>query len=158
MLIVRPGDKIDKHIAQYSVFLAGPTPRDESGIDWRPEAIEIFESFDFDGTLFAPSPFLTIYDSFSENYYHQIDWEERALRAATIVMFWVPRDLKTMPAFTTNVEFGMYVGSGKMVYGRPVVNFLPAPKTGYLDWHAQRNNVPILDSLNDTIATVINLL
>lgn len=158
MLIVRPGDKVDILIAQYSIFLAGPTPRDEKGIDWRPEAIEIFESLDFNGTLFIPSPFLTTHDSHSENYFHQIDWEERALRAATIVVFWVPRDLQTMPAFTTNVEFGMYVGSGKMVYGRPVVNYNKPPKTGYLDWHARKNNVPILDTLEETILTAINLL
>lgn len=158
MLIARPGDRIDKCIAQCSVFLAGPTPRDEYGVDWRPEAIEIFEAFDFDGTLFVPAPFLTTYKDHWENYYFQIDWENRALQAATIIMFWVPRDLKTMPAFTTNVEFGMYVKSGKMVYGRPVINRITPPKTGYLDWHAQKNNVPILDTLRDTVATSITLL
>lgn len=154
MLIVRPGDDVNRLVAQYSIFLAGPTPRDEYGVDWRPEAIEIFESLSFDGTLFVPAPFLTRYNSHEENYYHQIDWEDRALQATTIVMFWVPRELKTMPAFTTNVEFGMYVESGKMVYGRPV----GASKTGYLDWHAKKNNVPICSTLENTIMTSITLL
>ena len=45
-------------------------------------------------------------------------------------MFWVPRDPTTLPGFTTNVEFGRYVGSGRCVYGRPD----RAPHTRYLDW------------------------
>lgn len=35
-----------------------------------------------------------------------------------------------MPLFTTNVEFGYWLHSGKVVYGRPS----NAPKTKYLDW------------------------
>ena len=35
-----------------------------------------------------------------------------------------------MPAFTTNVEFGRYIGSGRVVYGRPD----NAEKCRYLDW------------------------
>jgi hypothetical protein len=38
--------------------------------------------------------------------------------------------LETLPGFTTNVEFGRYVGSGRCVYGRPE----GAPHTRYLDW------------------------
>lgn len=35
-----------------------------------------------------------------------------------------------MPLFTTNVEFGYWLHSGKVVYGRP----RNAHKTKYLDW------------------------
>jgi len=35
-----------------------------------------------------------------------------------------------MPAFTTNVEFGRYVGRKDCIYGRPA----DAPKNRYLDW------------------------
>jgi hypothetical protein len=45
-------------------------------------------------------------------------------------VFWVPRDLVTFPGFTTNVEFGRYVGSGRCIYGRPP----GSPQTKYLDW------------------------
>jgi hypothetical protein len=42
----------------------------------------------------------------------------------------VPRDPATLPGFTTNVEFGRFVGRKPCVYGRPD----GAPHTGYLDW------------------------
>jgi hypothetical protein len=35
-----------------------------------------------------------------------------------------------MPAFTTNVEFGYWLHTGKIIYGRPK----EAKKTKYLDW------------------------
>lgn len=48
--------------------------------------------------------------------------------------FWMPRHLETLPGFTSNVEFGRYVGSGRVVYGRPE----GAPHTRYLDWLYQK--------------------
>ena len=158
MNIIRPGETVNYLNTRNSIFLAGPTPRDEKGIDWRPEAINLFDQQQFDGTLLVPSPFLSVYNSHSENYYFQIEWEDRALQAASVIMFWIPRDLKTMPAFTTNVEFGMYVASGKVIYGRPKINYQTPPKTSYLDHHAIKNNVPVLDSLQETVAAAIAML
>lgn len=57
-------------------------------------------------------------------------WERVALINATVILFWVPRKLPDMPAFTTNVEFGYWLHSGKVVYGRPN----NADKIKYLDW------------------------
>jgi len=151
MNIIRPGEDFDRFYAARSIFLAGPTPRNELGVDWRPDAIRLFKQWGFDGVLFVPSPFITLYDKHEHNYYHQIDWENRALSVATVIMFWVPRSLETRPAFTTNVEFGMYVGSGKIVYGRPD----NAPKCGYLDWHAKQNSVPIELTLEGTALAAI---
>jgi hypothetical protein len=149
MRVIRPGDRIDRHLARNSVFLAGPTPRDETGLAWRDKAIELFKQQDDRsvGTIFAPTPFIDSHSEYKYNYQEQIDWENRALMAATVIMFWVPRDLKTMPAFTTNVEFGMYIQSGKVIYGRPS----DAPKVGYLDWHAKQNNVPTRNTLEGTV-------
>jgi hypothetical protein len=64
------------------------------------------------------------------DYQGQVEWELAGLEAATALVFWVPRDLETLPGFTTNVEFGRYVGSGRCFYGRPD----GAPQTRYLDW------------------------
>ena len=58
-----------------------------------------------------------------------IDWELERQDRANIILFWVPRDLVKLPAFTTNVEFGYRLKSGKIVYARPD----NAPKTKYLD-------------------------
>lgn len=52
------------------------------------------------------------------------------LERASVIAFWVPRDLERLPGFTTNVEFGGYVGSGRVVYGRPD----GWPMNRYLDW------------------------
>ena len=54
----------------------------------------------------------------------------KALLNASIIVFWVPRVLPDMPVFTTNVEFGYWLHTGKVLYGRPE----GAKKTKYLDW------------------------
>ena len=59
-----------------------------------------------------------------------MEWEYEGLERCSVIAFWVPRVLDTLPGFTTNVEFGRYVGSGRCVYGRPD----HAHKTRYLDW------------------------
>ena len=38
-------------------------------------------------------------------------WERIALTDATVILFWVPRKLPDMAAFTTNVEFGYWLHS-----------------------------------------------
>jgi hypothetical protein len=53
------------------------------------------------------------------NYLDQVEWEYAGLEGCTVIAFWVPRDLQSLPGFTTNVEFGRYVGSGRCVYSRP---------------------------------------
>jgi hypothetical protein len=65
-----------------------------------------------------------------EDVRREVEWEDEALTRCTLIVFWVPRDLKTLPGFTTNVEFGMYLRSGKIIYGRPD----NAPETRYLDY------------------------
>ena len=57
-------------------------------------------------------------------------WEREALTEATIIVFWIPRHLPDMPAFTTNVEFGYWLHSRKILYDRPN----DAEKIKYLDW------------------------
>ena len=65
-----------------------------------------------------------------EDYTDQAAWEREALSEASTIVFWVPRELETMPAFTTNVEFGYWINRNKIVYGRPD----EARKIKYLDW------------------------
>jgi hypothetical protein len=63
-------------------------------------------------------------------YLDQVEWEHAGLESGAVVAFWVPRDVATLAGFTTNVEFGRYVGRKPCVYGRPD----GAPHTRYLDW------------------------
>lgn len=109
-----------------SIFLVGPTPRSENAASWRPAAIKALEIHGYNGVVFVPE----MSGGWLSNYNSQVEWEKKHLEMADLILAWVPRNLKTMPAFTTNVEFGKYVASGKLLYGRPA----NAPKTQYLDW------------------------
>ena len=110
-----------------AIFLAGPTPRSKDVISWRKEACDILRDLGFDGVVYDPE-----YSNMEprENYEDQAMWERMALTEATVIVFWVPRHLPEMPAFTTNVEFGYWLHTGKAIYGRPD----NAEKIKYLDW------------------------
>lgn len=110
-----------------SIFLAGPTPRGENVISWRTEACQLLENLGFDGVVYVPE-----YSTWKPktDYVDQAMWEREALTKATVILFWVPRKLPDMAAFTTNVEFGYWLHSGKVIYGRPD----DASKIKYLDW------------------------
>lgn len=60
-------------------------------------------------------------------------------------MFWIPRSLPNMPAFTTNVEYGYWISknSEKVIYGRPD----DSEKNRYLDWlyKTETGKMPIND-------------
>lgn len=131
-----------------SIFLAGPTPRDPSVPSWRPEALEILERLQFDGHVYVPES-----DDWAshDNYDGQIEWEINALNRASVIVFWIPRNLQTMPAFTTNVEFGLYINSGKVVVGCPY----DAAKTRYLEHHALIRNLPIHRTLQETLEAAV---
>jgi len=110
-----------------TLFLAGPTPRSPEVPSWRPQALEWLRGLDFTGTVLVPERRDW---SVKFNYLDQVEWEYAGLESCSVIAFWVPRKLETLPGFTTNVEFGRYVGSGRCVYGRPE----GAPHTRYLDW------------------------
>lgn len=110
-----------------SIFLAGPTPREKDSLSWRKSACEILKKLDFDGIVYVPE-----YSTWKpkESYVDQAMWESIALTQADVIVFWIPRHLPDLPAFTTNVEFGYWLPSKKVIYGRPDT----AEKIKYLDW------------------------
>ena len=110
-----------------SIFLAGPTPRGENIISWRTKVCEILMQLGFDGVVYVPE-----YSTWKpkDDYVDQAMWERIALTNATVILFWVPRKLPDMGAFTTNVEFGYWLHIGKVLYGRPN----DTSKIKYLDW------------------------
>jgi hypothetical protein len=110
-----------------SIFLAGPTPRSADVASWRPQALDLLRRLGFAGAALVPERRGGWQHG---DYLDQVEWECAGLEGCSVIAFWVPRDLATLPGFTTNVEFGRYVGSGRCVYGRPE----RAPHTRYLDW------------------------
>lgn len=133
-----------------SVFLIGPSPRGDVGESWRPAMIEALQAAGYDGVIYVPEPEDGIWP---ETYLEQISWEQKYLAQCDLILAWVPRDLQTMPAFTTNVEFGDYLDSGKLIYGRPK----GAPKTRYLDaLYKERWNRKPLSSLEEMAVAAVN--
>jgi hypothetical protein len=110
-----------------SIFLAGPTPRTLDVPSWRPDAIHILSEMNFRGFVLVPEHQVR---KDHADYMAQVEWEYEGLENVKCIAFWVPRELKTLPGFTTNVEFGSYIRSPRAVYGRPVI----AHKCRYLDW------------------------
>lgn len=127
-----------------SIFLAGPTPRDPAVLSWRPEALRLLKNIGFKGHVFVPES-----EDWKphDDYDGQIEWEWAGIERASTVLFWIPRHLTDMPAFTTNVEFGFTVASQKIVLGYPE----GSPKCKYLKALAARYSVPVFYSLEDMI-------
>lgn len=136
-----------------SCFLAGPTPRDPVTPSWRKDALEIFEKLEFKGIVLLPEERTWKY---REDYNAQVEWEFNALTAADLIMFWIPRELTMMPAFTTNVEFGWWMAEkpSKVLLGSPE----GAPKMTYLNWHADRLGIKRYTGLEEMIRSAIDSL
>jgi hypothetical protein len=135
---------------QKSIFLAGPTPRGENIESWRTDACHFLEDSGFDGIVYVPE-----YSTWRSktDYVDQAQWERDALASASVIVFWIPRTLPDMPAFTTNVEFGYWIHSGKILYGRPD----EAKKIKYLDWlYKTDTNKEPYDSLEQLLSDSIN--
>jgi len=146
----QPFPEGNSHCLENSIFLAGPTPRRPEVASWRPGAIEIFRAIGFEGTLLVPEDEDGI---FKGDYDDQIEWEEEGLTRASCILFWIPRNLVTMPAFTTNDEWGVYKQSGRVVFGAPP----DAEKVRY-QWHyAEKYDVPRSEVLEELIPKAIDL-
>lgn len=141
-----------------SLFLAGPSPRDKETFDWKLEAVKILEEMNFDGDVFIPVPKLKFAggdESESWTYIEQVAWECECRHIADMIVFWVPRDIKgKMPGFTTNVEFGEDLSSGKYIYGRPDT----ADKCSYLDDRNKFLDNTLYTTLKDLLEATIKKL
>jgi hypothetical protein len=133
-----------------SVFLAGPTPRNKSVLSWRPDAITALKDAGFCGDVFVPER----REGVQFDYVNQVEWEEKHLKMAGCILFWVPRNMDTMPALTTNVEFGMWYNSGKIVLGVPPT----AVHCNYLIYYARKVGAPVVVSLPDAASAVCRLV
>ena len=134
-----------------SIFLAGPTPQKNSEIkSWRPEAIRLFRNLGHNGTVFIPENRNPKDEILGVK---QVYWEHEMLEKADCIMFWVPRIKVKLPGLTTNVEFGWWVSSGKVVLGAPK----SAYKVNYLRILGRKYRIPQSWTLPITIQNAIKL-
>ncbi len=152
------------------VFIAGPTPRASQVASWRPHTLPLIDDA-WAGTdplnVLIPEPrdgrWTTHYDE-------QVEWEEAGLTAAIdrgSILFWIPRDVTTLPGFTTNTEAGWYFRDD--VYrreqglpGRVVVGLPPdcpdSRRNWHLGWLARRHGIPICETLADTVKAAVAMV
>jgi len=146
MTIVRPPTGTPPETFSRSIFLAGPSPRDGVGLDWRTDALSVLADLGWNGVVFAPLP----ENGKVPDYDAQVEWEQTAMGISDLIVFWVPRS-ETLPGFTTNVEFGVWFKSGKALLGLPP----GAPKTRYLETLADQEGVLVRYDLRALLADAI---
>lgn len=134
-------------LPEKNIFLAGPTPRDKNTPSWRPQAIEYLREQGFKGGIFVPEMRNGWTDNFV--YCNQIEWEENALKKSDVIVFWIPRELEKMPAFTSNIEWGYWVATNpdKLILGYPK----NTPKMKYIQYYADKLGIPSFSSLEETL-------
>ncbi len=103
-----------------SMFLFGPTPREENIPSWRPRALDFLRQARFNGVVFVPENEEWGLDKVI--YEEQTRWEITAAGISKVRVVWIPRELAHMPAFTTNTEYGFVIAfdPGSVVLGCPM--------------------------------------
>ena len=151
MNIIYAQEDLSSIVDKKSVFLAGPTPRSSEVEGWRQSAINLFSLSNFDGVLLIPEEENS--SSFDFEFDTQIEWENEALEKADVILFWIDRNLSTMPGFTTNIEFGYWLGkdSSKLIIGSPA----EAPKMKYILYQASENGIPHYQKLDELVFNTI---
>ncbi len=135
-----------------SLFIAGPMPRTTDVPTWRPAALAAIEAaWSGPGELvvFVPEP-----RQGTPLRYDHHTWEDAWLAIVDVILFWVPRDMQYLPGLTTNVEFGRWEDSGRVVFGAPPT----AAHVGYLRECSSRNGIPVTDTLDDAASTAVALI
>lgn len=99
-----------------SIFLAGPLPRKKDIKNWKDDALEYLRELNYDGVVYIPEK---TNNKIIEGDLDQTNWEIEAMKSAKVILFWIPREFPDMLGLTTNVEFGLWLSSGKVLYGRP---------------------------------------
>lgn len=150
MKILYTGEGLNEEPKGFSVFLAGPTPRDKVTESWRPDMIETLKNGGFQGTVVAPE-----YKNWKTkrlSYDKQVDWELHWLKKSHTILFWVPRNMKFFPALTTNIEFGEHMHSGKVVLGYPT----NAEHMEYFKTRAEMHDIPCSNDMKEVADMVLN--
>lgn len=133
------------------IFLAGPTYENcLKEKSWRPEALDILKRKGYKGTVFVPEN----WDFNLSDIESRTGWEIQAMEKADCILFWIPRNLIDMQGFTTNIEFGEFYRSGKVVLGAPE----DAAKMELIETRCSMQGIIRRYTLEDTINDALTLI
>lgn len=137
-----------------SIFLAGPTPRRADVQSWRAEALCLLTGplLRYGGDVFIPED--RGVGGMHGVYEEQLAWETEGLRRADVIVFWVPRDMATLPGLTTNDEWGFWKASGKVVFGAPK----EAVSVRYQRSYCEQHGIPCFSTLEDTLRAATTMI
>lgn len=105
-----------------SIFLAGPSLRGgKFQGSWREKAVNFLNGMGFNGYVYVPESIKGVYQENEISFEETTRWEWDRLKDCDVILFWVPRDDKDLPGFTTNIEFGRYTAlrPGNVILGYP---------------------------------------
>ena len=149
--IVRPHEELPSSgIA--AIYLAGPVPRRAGEVPWHLEAIAALQAYGFDGAVIVPRA--SDEAAAQESDERQLSWEFEAQCRADVLLFWVPRDPADMLGLTTNLEWGIWHDTGKVVIGIPPAAAMTLP----LRHAAYRVGVDVCESMNGTVRCALRSL
>jgi len=158
MNIIFAGDDFPDYVEK-TIFLAGPSPREQSVKDWRNGVVEVLEKKGFNGTLYIPIPRKRFFNDYEKDdawtYDDQIEWECQARQRADALLFWIPRSMEgKMPALTTNIEFGEDLRYPNIFYGRPD----EAESCRYLDKRMVMLNKPVSNNVENLLDNILEYI
>ncbi|WP_020519374.1 nucleoside 2-deoxyribosyltransferase domain-containing protein [Catelliglobosispora koreensis] len=149
VVVIHAGEQPPIDAWHASIFLAGPNPRDQGVPSWRPDAVDMLrQAWANRGTL---AVFVPEGRGWKPLKYERHPWESKWLSTVDVIAFWVQRDMATMPALNTNIEFGRWEDSGRIVFGAPPESV----HVGYMRERAHRNGAPVTDTLDATMLAAL---
>jgi 8-oxo-dGTP pyrophosphatase MutT (NUDIX family) len=118
---------------------------------WRPEALTLLAQLGYEGQVYIPEDRT---GGMHGDYTAQVDWETEGLKRADCIVFWVPRHMATMPALTTNDEWGFWKSSGKVVFGAPS----DAVSVKYQRSYCSKHSIACFDTLEETLSGALRMV
>ena len=144
MNLIYNNDDINFDITKNTIFLAGPTSRINCHDSWRKNASKYLEEFGFNGNIIIPEPKNCIVsNNIDKN--TQIEFERQYLSMSNIILFWIPRNNSELIGLTTNIEFGEWYNSNKVVVGFPDDSI----KNDYIKYIIDENNLDFYNNLEE---------
>lgn len=159
-----------------SIFLAGPTPRSSLVESRRLKELATLKELNYNGVVFIPEnrPGSHTAPPVEGGY---PGWEQEMMAMSDLILIWAERDMRLspefiselqyahprdielleaslrLPAFTTNVEFGLYANSGKCLFGPP-----DGAQNSYLKFKSAHYHIPQFDTFEDMAVKTLEML